>query len=187
MHATSLSSVHLRDLDATYHQVMAVEYEGSHAVRSRRLAFVLADVELAVLKVSLDGVVDPISEVACQSYGLIMHLASQVFDCSRNWMQARFTAQESGAHLERPILTRREIPVVTTLLGSFQGRLTVVALQHAFPGHYLTASSAPPSTTDTAPFKLTRLPPSTLRTTPARLGGGAVNADSGSDDDDGDL
>ena len=80
MHATSLYSVHHQDFDTTSHQVASVEDEGSRIVSSRRTVFVLADVTLAILEVRLDGVVAPISEVACWSYGLLMRLASRMFD-----------------------------------------------------------------------------------------------------------
>ena len=184
MHVTSLSSIHPWYFDVTAHQGTAVEDEGPRVVRSLGLAFVLADVAQSVLEVSPDSVAVPISEVACRSYGLLMHLASRVLDCSSDWMQARFTAWESGTYLDGPIRTRQVTLMLTTLPGYFQGRLAIAALQRSFPGHYLTAVTAPPATMYKSPFKLARPPPSAPYPTLARLRGGTGNADSGSEDDD---
>ena len=96
-------------------------------------------------------------------------------------MQSSFTAQELGAYLQGTIQIRRETPALTTLPVSFQGSLAITALQRAFPGHYLTASTMPPATTDTALFKLARPPLSTPCLNLARLRRGAGNADPGSD------
>ena len=82
----------------------------------------------------------------------------RALNCSINWMQSSFTAQELGAYLQGTIQIRRETPALTTLPVSFQGSLAITALQRAFPGHYLTASTMPPATTDTALFKLVRPP-----------------------------
>ena len=84
--------------------------------------------------------------------------------------------------MEGPIRTWQDTPALTTLTASFQGCLTVAALQRALPVHYLTASAAPTATTDVDLFKLTRLPPSALRPTLAHLQGGVGNAESGSND-----
>ena len=92
------------------------------------LAFVLTDVAQSVLKVRPDVVSNPISNVACQSCRLTMRLASQLFDCYSDWVQVSFTARYLGAYLEGTIRTRRETSELTTLLGSFQGRLAVAAL-----------------------------------------------------------
>ena len=99
IHTTSLSSVHSRDLDATSHQLAAVEDEGSCVMSSCGITSMPADVTQVILEVSLDGVAPPISEFACQSYGLLMCSASRMFDCSSNWMQVSFTTLDSGAYL----------------------------------------------------------------------------------------
>ena len=172
MHVNSLSSTHPQEFDATSHQVAAVEDEGLRIVRYRGLTFVPADILQAVLEVILDGITTPISEVVCRSYGLLTRSASRAFDCSSDWIQESFTACESSAYLEGTIRTRRETPALTTLPGSFQGRLAIANLQHKFPGHFLTDLAASPATTGKAPFKLTCLPLRALCPTLARLRGG---------------
>ena len=68
-------------------------------MRSHTLAFVLAGVVQSVLEVSPDGVDFPISKVTCHSYGFLVCLASQAFNCSSDRMQASFAAQELDAYL----------------------------------------------------------------------------------------
>ena len=65
----------------------------------------LVDVAQDLFDIILDGIAAPIAEVACRTYGLILHLASWEFECTRNWLQASFTARASSAYTERPIRT----------------------------------------------------------------------------------
>ena len=183
MHVILISSVHPRDFGVNAHQVLAMEDEGLRIVSSCRLGFVPEYVAQAVLEIIPDGVPAPISKVLCHSYGLLMRSASWELNFSRYWIQASFIAWELVAYLEGPISTCRETLALTTLPGSFQGLLTIVDLQRALPGHYLTAFTAPLTTTDTAPFKLTHLSPSNPCPTLNPHRGGSGNADSESNND----
>ena len=108
-------------------------------------------------------------------------MASWAFDFTSDWFQSSFTAQDLGAYMEISIRTRWDTPELMTLPSSLRGRLTVAALQRAFPGHYLTALFAPPITPDAAPFQLMRLSLSSCFPNLAFLRGGVGNTDSGSD------
>ena len=164
-HVTSLSFVHLRDLDNTAHQFVLEEYYSSRLLRSCRIAFVPSVDTQSVMGISPDGVTGSISEFVCWAYRLLAHLDSGALDQSSDWLQARFAAQALGAYLEGPIRTRQDTPALTTLPDSFQGLIAVVSLQCAFSGHCLTAPDAPPAITDAPPFQLTRLLPSAFRPT----------------------
>ena len=80
MHVTSLSSVHLRDLYNTAHQVAAEEDEGLRVVRSWGISFMPTDATQAVLEIIPDSSAAPIAKVVCWTYGRLLCSASRLFD-----------------------------------------------------------------------------------------------------------
>ena len=97
----------------------------------------LSNIACIILELIPDGVSYPAAEGACCAYRLLMRSTSCALECSSNWLQASFTAWDPGAYLEGPIQTRRETPAQAPVSGSFQGHISAVALQCAFPSHYL--------------------------------------------------
>ena len=104
-------------------------------MRSPGIAFVPADVAQDVLEVRPDGVTVHIVEVMCQSYGIIMCLASRALKRSIDFMLESFTARELGTYLEKLIRIRQETLALTTLTGYFHVRLAVADLHRAYLGH----------------------------------------------------
>ena len=80
-------------------------------MHSHRIAFVPADIAQAVLDISPDGISAPIVKFACCKYILLACPASRAINLLSNWLQASFTARESGAYLEGTIRTRSNTPV----------------------------------------------------------------------------
>ena len=164
VHVTLLSSIHPQNFDVTAYQVEVIKDEASRVMRSCGIAFVLA-----ILEVNPDSVVAPIAEVACRSYGFLMHSSSCELDCFNDSMQTSFTAQESGAYLESPIQNQRKTPALKTQLVFLQIRLAVTSVQRAFPGHYLIVATPTTATIDISPFNLSYPPPSASCSTLARI------------------
>ena len=63
-------------------------------MHSQRIAFMPAKFSRSVLKLRSDGVSILIAKVTCRAYRLLTRPASRALDCSSNWLQASFTAQD---------------------------------------------------------------------------------------------
>ena len=64
------------------------------------IAFVLSDIAYVILNLIPDDISTSIYEVVCHANGLLTRTTYHSIKGLGNWLQASFTARETGAYLE---------------------------------------------------------------------------------------